>query len=69
VSLEFSDVANGATWRRYFDPGTHQVIAWTFRSTRGGYVWQVLESGIVDARGARPEAQQWLVPPIPTDTV
>jgi hypothetical protein len=68
VSLEFSNEAEGATWALYFDPGTHQPIAWTFRSTRGGYVWQVLESGIVDRVGGRPEGEQWLVPKLPPGT-
>jgi hypothetical protein len=68
VSLRFSDPTEGATWTMYFDPGTHQAIAWTFRSSRGGYVWQLLESGIVEDRGARPTGQQWLAPPVPPDT-
>jgi hypothetical protein len=63
ISLSFSDAENGAMWRLYFDPGTHQVMAWTFRSDRGGESLQIFESGIVDASGARPEGEEWLVPP------
>jgi hypothetical protein len=67
IALETSerDGADTATWRTYFDPGTHQALAWTFESTRGGSAWILLESAIVDERGARPSAEQWLVPPIP----
>lgn len=67
IALETSerDGADRAVWRTYFDPGTHQAVAWTFESTRGGSAWVLLESGIVDEQGARPTADQWLVPPIP----
>jgi hypothetical protein len=53
-----------ATWRSYFDPGTHQALAWTFESTRGGSAWILLESAIVDAPGERPVLGEWLVPPV-----
>jgi hypothetical protein len=66
IGLRFSDAENGATWMMYFDPGTHQALAWTYRSDRGGESWQILESGIVEASGARPEGEQWLVPPLPS---
>jgi hypothetical protein len=65
VRVRFSRASEGM-WDLYFDPGTHQALAWTFNSTRGGYVWELVESGIVDAAGARPEADQWLVPPLPS---
>ena len=65
MSLSFSDAKNGAMWRLYFDPGTHQTLAWTFTSDRGGESWEIFESGIVDSSGARPEGEQWLVPPLP----
>jgi hypothetical protein len=61
----FSDAEEGATWMMYFDPGTHQAMAWTFGSDRGGGSWQILESGIVPASGARPVGEQWLVPQVP----
>lgn len=65
IGLSFSDVEDGITWNMYFDPGTHQALAWTFRYHRGGGEgWQVLESGIVDDVGQRPEGEQWLVPPL-----
>ena len=65
VALEWSERADGdvSTWRMYFDPGTHQAIAWTFRSSRGGSVWLLLESAIVDAAGDAPEPDEWLAPP------
>lgn len=66
ISLAFSDAKNGAMWRLYFDPGTHQALAWTFTSDRGGESWETFESGIVDAAGAEPEGEQWLVPPLPS---
>jgi hypothetical protein len=66
ISLKFSDAKNGITWRMYFDPGTHQAMAWSFRSGRGGEGWVVLGSGIVDAAGARPDGEQGLVPPLPS---
>jgi hypothetical protein len=66
ISLSFSDAENGAMWRLYFDPGTHQALAWTFRSDRGGEGWVVLGSGIVDSSGVRPEGEQWLAPPPPS---
>jgi hypothetical protein len=66
IGLRFSDAENGATWMMYFDPGTHQALAWTYRSDRGGESWQILESGIVAVSGVRPEGEQWLVPPLPS---
>ena len=66
ISLRFSDAKHGATWTMFFDPGTHQAMAWTFSSERGGESWVVFGSGIVDASGARPEGEQWLVPPLPS---
>jgi hypothetical protein len=68
IGLSFSDPQNGATWTMYFDPGTQQALAWTFRSDRGGESWQILESGIVDGIGLRPEGEQWLVPKLPSGT-
>ncbi|MGH7540924.1 MAG: hypothetical protein ACRELC_08000 [Gemmatimonadota bacterium] len=66
VALEYSerDAGDTATWRMYFDPGTHQAIAWTFVSSRGGEAWLLLESAMVDTRGGMPTADDWLVPPI-----
>jgi hypothetical protein len=64
ISLTFSDLKHGATWMMFFDPGTHQAMAWTFSSDRGGESWEIFESGIVDAAGAKPEGEQWLVPPL-----
>jgi hypothetical protein len=66
ISLSFSDPRNGAMWRLYLDPGTHQPLAWTFTSDRGGESWVVFGSGIVDSVGAKPEGEQWLVPPLPS---
>jgi hypothetical protein len=66
IGLRFSDAENEATWKMYFDPGTHQALAWTYRSDRGGESWQILESGIVAVSGVRPEGEQWLVPPLPS---
>jgi hypothetical protein len=66
IGLSFSDPTNGITWKMYFDPGTHQAMAWSFSSDRGGEGWVILESGIVDAPGARPLGEQWLVPPLPS---
>lgn len=65
VSLRFSEAKHGATWTLFFDPGTHQAMAWTFSSDRGAERWVVFGSGIVEASGMRPEGEQWLVPPIP----
>ncbi len=66
IALETSerDGAFTATWRTYFDPGTHQALAWTFESTRGGSALILLESAIVDASGERPDLDEWLVPPV-----
>jgi hypothetical protein len=66
IALETSerDGPFAATWRSYFDPGTHQALAWTFESTRGGSAWILLESAIVDAPGEAPESSEWLVPPV-----
>jgi hypothetical protein len=66
IALETSerDGAFTATCRTYFDPGTHQALAWTFESTRGGSAWILLESAIVDAPGVAPEPDGWLVPPV-----
>lgn len=66
ISLGYSDPKNGATWTLYFDPGTHQAMAWTFTSDRGGQSWEIFESGIVDAAGVRPDGEHWLVPPLPS---
>lgn len=66
IALETSelDSEDSATWRTYFDAGTHQAIAWTFESSRGGSAWILLDSAIVDGPGTRPDADDWLVPPI-----
>ena len=66
IALETSerDGTDTATWRMYFDPGTHQALAWTFESSRGGSAWILLESAIVDTRGEAPEPVEWLVPPV-----
>jgi hypothetical protein len=66
IALETSepDGAFTATWRTYFDPGTHQAIAWTYSSSRGGSAWLLLESAIVDEAGALPRPDEWLVPPL-----
>jgi hypothetical protein len=66
IALETSerDDAFTATWRTYFDPGTHQAIAWTYSSSRGGSAWLLLESAIVDEAGAMPRPDEWLVPPL-----
>lgn len=66
IGLSFSEPEDGITWTTYFDTGTHQAIAWAYRSDRGGEGWQVLESAIVDVAGARPSEDQWLVPPLPS---
>ncbi len=68
IGLSFSDGEDGSTWTMYFDAGTHQPMAWTFTSERGGEGWEVLESGIVDAVGRRPTGDQWLAPPLPSET-
>jgi hypothetical protein len=65
VALAWSDAPAGGAWRMYFDPGTHQAIAWTYRSARGGELWQLFESGVVEMSGKRPTGDQWLSPPIP----
>jgi hypothetical protein len=66
IALETSerDGAFTATWRTYFDPGTHQAIAWTYSSSRGGSARLLLESAIVDEPGALPRPDEWLVPPL-----
>jgi hypothetical protein len=66
VALERSERADGdiSTWRTYFDAGTHQAIAWTFTSSRGGSAWILLESAIVDAPGEVPDLAEWLAPPV-----
>jgi hypothetical protein len=58
------DGTDTATWRMYFDPGTHQALAWTFESSRGGSAWVLLESAIVDSMGERPDLDEWLAPPV-----
>jgi hypothetical protein len=63
IRLRLSDAAEGATWDVYFDPGTHQALGWSYRSSRGGYVWEVIDSGIVDEIGALPGGDQWLTAP------
>jgi hypothetical protein len=69
IVLERSEREDGdtSTWRTYFDHGTHQAIAWTFTSSRGGSAWVLLESAIVDAAGVRPEGGQWIAPPTDED--
>ena len=62
VRLWFSDPEHGR-WDMFFDPGTHQAIAWTFRPNAGGEVRQVVDTGIVDRVGVRPQGDQWLAPP------
>ena len=66
IALETSerDGAFTATWRTYFDPGTHQALAWTFETTRGGSAWILLESAIVAEAGEVPRLDEWLVPPL-----
>jgi hypothetical protein len=66
IALETSerDGADTFTWRTYFDPGTHQALAWAFESSRGGSAWILLESAIVDAQGERPDIGEWLAPPV-----
>jgi hypothetical protein len=64
ILVRFSQGSEEATWDLYFDPETHQALAWTFTSIRGGHVWELVESGIVLNIGARPEGDQWLVPPL-----
>jgi hypothetical protein len=65
VALVWSERESGgvSTWRTYFDPATHQPIAWTFTSSRGGSAWILLESAIVDAPGEAPQPDEWLAPP------
>jgi hypothetical protein len=62
VRLRFSDPDHGR-WDMFFDPGTHQAIAWTFRSNAGGEEWLVIDTAIVDLVGVRPHGDQWLAPP------
>jgi hypothetical protein len=66
IALETSERGDGdvSTWRTYFDPGTHQAIAWTFTSSRGGSAWILLESAIVGEAGDLPEPDEWLAPPV-----
>lgn len=66
VRVRFSQASEGM-WDLYFDPGTHQALAWTFTSTRGGHVWELVESGIVVDVDERPDGDQWLVTPLAGD--
>jgi hypothetical protein len=65
IALQYT--AEEITWKMYFDPGTHQLMAWT--STYGENVpaWAILESGVVGSTGVRPDGDQWLFPPVPPD--
>ena len=63
VAVEFS--IDGGRWTMHFDPRTHQLIAWSFTYKGGPVSWMVLESGIVESRGARPQGDGWLVSPLP----
>jgi hypothetical protein len=71
VALEWSERASGdiSMWRTYFDAATHQALARTFESSRGGSAWVLLESAIVDAPGEQPGAGDWLSPPIDEEPV
>ena len=66
IALETSerDGMDTAVWTLYFDPDTHQAIAWTFESTRGGSAWILLESAIIVESGRQPGAEEWLMPPL-----
>ncbi len=67
IALEFSVERDGITWREYFDPSTHQLMAWTSTYNGNAPAWEILESGIVESAGVRPEGNQWLFPGRPTN--
>jgi hypothetical protein len=62
VSLAMTD-EDGLEWELFFDPGTHQLMAQAVAFGEGQPVpFLIVESGIVDARGAEPTDGQRLFP-------
>lgn len=57
------DGEDGHRWELFFDPGTHQLMAQAVVFGEGQPVpFLILESGVVDARGAEPTDDQLLFP-------
>jgi hypothetical protein len=62
TALELASRSEKATWTMYFDPTTHQLMAWTSVYDGNPPAWVILDSGIVDSPGVRPNGSQWLFP-------
>jgi hypothetical protein len=60
TALEFA--SGKATWTMYFDPGAHQLMAWTSTYEGNPPAWVILDSGIVDSPGDVPNETQRLFP-------
>jgi hypothetical protein len=63
VALEFASVSEKITWTMYFDPETHQPMAWTSSYDGNPPAWIILDSGIVDSPGVAPTGGDRLFPP------
>jgi hypothetical protein len=62
TALELASRSEKATWTMYFDPSTHQLMAWTSVYDGNPPAWVILDSGIVDSPGVQPNGSQWLFP-------
>ena len=60
LALELTSETEAITWTMYFDPETHQLMAWTSVYDGNPPAWVILDSGIVDSPGVRPTGSQWL---------
>jgi hypothetical protein len=63
LALELTSETEAITWTMYFDPETHQLMAWTSVYDGNPPAWVILDSGIVDSPGVRPTGSQWLFAP------
>jgi hypothetical protein len=73
ISLKLNEVVAGVNdageptqstmrWALFFDPGTHQLMAEAVGFDAPPQPFRILESGIVDSRGAEPTDDQLLFP-------
>ena len=60
IALGFTVASEQVTQTMYFDPETHQLMAWTSVYDGNPPAWVILDSGIVDSPGVRPTGSQWL---------
>jgi hypothetical protein len=63
LALELTSETEAITWTMYFDPETHQLMAWTSVYDGNPPAWVILDSGIADSPGVRPTGSQWLFSP------